>query len=112
LEYRSLRRTELLVAAHFTPTIDKRLRVFVSCYLPGGPISAAVRYAVVRPFFRHVLNQDAEILRRQQQNVTSFRERSYTYWAGDIMRPWIDAWLRDGRFPEQPESSREVRFHL
>jgi phenylpropionate dioxygenase-like ring-hydroxylating dioxygenase large terminal subunit len=112
LEYRSLRRTELLVAAHFTPTTEGRLRIFISCYLPGGRIAAAMRFAVVRPFFQHVFRQDAEILRRQRQNVSRFGGRSYTHWTGDLLRPWIDAWLCDGRFPDQTAGAHEVRFHL
>jgi phenylpropionate dioxygenase-like ring-hydroxylating dioxygenase large terminal subunit len=112
LEYRSARRTELLVTAHFTPTTPGRLRVFVKCYLPAGKLPAAVRFAVVRPFFLRVLEQDRRILRLQQANVSRFGGRSYTQATTDLLRPWIDAWLADGRFPEQPDGPREVDFYL
>jgi len=112
LEYRSRRRTELYVAAHFTPTTAGRLRVFVACYLPGGAVGATLRYAVVRPFFRHVLKQDSRMLEAQQRNVARFGGRAYVSWTADLMRHWIDAWLSDGRFPEQTAGPTEIHFEL
>jgi len=112
LEYRSHQRVELLVAAHFTPTTTGRLRVFITCSLPGGLVPAAVKYAVVRPFFRRVLAHDCHMLRLQQQNVLRFGGPAYTYWAADLLRPWIDAWLRDGCLPSQPDGPKTVEFML
>ncbi len=112
LEYRSKRRLELLVVAHFTPTSDGKLKVFVRCYLPNGRLPASWRFAVVRPFFRKVLHQDAKILRLQQWNVARFGKPTYTNWTADLLRPWIDAWLSVGEFPPQPDGPQEVRFHL
>jgi phenylpropionate dioxygenase-like ring-hydroxylating dioxygenase large terminal subunit len=112
LEYRSRRRLELLVVARFTPSTTGRLRVFVTCYLPGDLLPAAVRFAVVRPFFGQVLKQDRKILRLQQQNIARFGQRAYTGWTADLLRPWIDAWLRDGRFPDQRDGPQDVRFVL
>lgn len=112
LEYRSRRRIELLIVANFTPTREGRLNVYVRCYLPNGRLPASLKYMVVRPFFRRVLNQDRKILRLQQWNVARFGRQAYTNWTADLLRPWIDAWLANGEFPAQPDGPCEIRFHL
>lgn len=112
LEYRSRRRTELLVVANFTPTVAGRLRTFVTCYVPGGALAAILKYTLVRPLFRHVLKQDRAILEIQRRNIRRFGGRAYVNWQADLMRPWIDAWLRDGRFPDQPDGPTTVEFRL
>jgi phenylpropionate dioxygenase-like ring-hydroxylating dioxygenase large terminal subunit len=112
LEYRSKRRTELQVVVHFTPTSAGKLRVFVRCYLPNGRLPASWRYAVVKPFFRKVLDQDQAILRLQQWNIARFGKPGYTNWRADLLRPWIDAWLASGEFPPQPNGPHEVTFWL
>lgn len=110
LEYRSRTRTELFVAAHFTPTTAGRLRVFAACYVPGGPLAAVLKHTLVRPFFRHVLKQDRAILELQSRNLERFGGAAYVNWPADLMRPWIDAWLRDGRFPEQTDEPSAIEF--
>ena len=112
LEYRSERRIELQVVAHFTPTTTGKLKVFVRCYLPHGRLRASWRYAVVKPFFRKVLDQDRAILKQQQRNIARFGKKSYTNWRADLLRPWIDAWLATGAFPAQPDGPVEVPFRL
>lgn len=112
LEYRSRTRIELFVAAHFTPTTAGRLRVFVACYVPGGPLAAVLKHTLVRPLFRHVLKQDRAILELQSRNLERFGGPAYVNWTADLMRPWIEAWLRDGRFPEQTDEPREISFLL
>lgn len=112
LEYRSRRRLELLVVAHFTPASDGKLRAFVRCYLPNGRLPASLRYLVIKPFFQRVLRQDREILRLQQWNVGRFGKPAYTNWTADLLRPWIDAWLTNGEFPQQPDGPCTVQFRL
>ncbi len=112
LEYRSSRRIELLVVAHFTPSLTRKIQVFVTCYVPNGFLPAAVRFAIVKPFFNRVLKQDAKILNLQSQNILRFGGPNYTHWTADLLRPWIDAWLRDGELKSQVDSEHEVRFLL
>ena len=112
LEYRSKRRIELQVVTHFTPTTAGKLKVFVRCYLPHGRLRASWRYAVVKPFFCKVLDQDRAILKQQQWNIARFGKQSYTNWRADLLRPWIDAWLATGEFPAQPAGPVEVPFQL
>jgi phenylpropionate dioxygenase-like ring-hydroxylating dioxygenase large terminal subunit len=112
LEYRSKRRLELLVIAHFTPTVDAKLNVFLRCYIPNGRLPAWFRFAVIRPFFVKVLLQDRKILKLQQWNIERFGKPAYTNWHADLLRPWIDAWFEAGVFPAQPLGPSKTRFEL
>ena len=112
LEYRSTKRTELFVVSHFTPTSPGRVRVFASCYLPASRLPNAIRFAVLRPFFKRVLHQDRHVLKLQQENIATFGAPAYVHWSADLMRRWIDAWLAHETFPPQPLGPHEVRFEL
>lgn len=112
LEYRSTKRIELFVVSHFTPVSLGHVKVFATCYLPPSRLPDTVRFAVIRPFFKRVLNQDRGILRLQQENIERFGSRAYTRWSADLLRPWIDAWLTQEAFPEQPHGPQQVHFEL
>jgi phenylpropionate dioxygenase-like ring-hydroxylating dioxygenase large terminal subunit len=112
LEYRSAKRIELFVVSHFTPTTPGRVKVFASCYLPPSRLPNAIRFAIARPFFKRVLNQDRRILRLQQENITRFGAPAYMHWSADLLRPWIDAWLAQEVFPPQPLGPHQVQFEL
>jgi phenylpropionate dioxygenase-like ring-hydroxylating dioxygenase large terminal subunit len=112
LEYRSQARTELLVVSHFTPADTGRTNVFVKVYLPKGRLPSVLRLAVARFFFSRVLQQDSEILASQSRNIARFGKQAYTFWQADLLRPWIDAWLLNGEFPEQAAGPETVCFEL
>jgi phenylpropionate dioxygenase-like ring-hydroxylating dioxygenase large terminal subunit len=112
LEYRSPARTELLVVSHFTPADAGKTNVFVKIYLPKGRLLNWLRLAVARILFGRVLKQDSKILASQSRNIARFGKQSYTFWQADLLRPWIDAWLRDGEFPEQTAGPETVCFEL
>ncbi|WP_425618117.1 Rieske 2Fe-2S domain-containing protein [Anatilimnocola sp. NA78] len=112
LEYRSPTRTELLVVAHFTPADAGKINVFVKVYLPKGRLPSLLRLAIARYFFSRVLKQDSEILASQSRNIARFGKQAYTCWQADLLRPWIDAWLRDGEFPAQAAGPETVCFEL
>ncbi|WP_254509242.1 aromatic ring-hydroxylating oxygenase subunit alpha [Anatilimnocola floriformis] len=112
LEYRSPARTELLVVSHFTPADTGKTNVFVKVYLPKGRLPSWLRLAIARLFFCRVLKQDSEILASQSRNIARFGKQAYTFWQADLLRPWIDAWLRDGEFPAQAAGPETVCFEL
>ncbi len=113
LEYRSKRRTELLVLARMTPLTADCLTVHVHYFLPKqGWVPVAIRSALLKPFFRRIFHQDRRIVQMQHENIQRFGSRSYVHWKADVMRPWIDGWIETGRFPSQPDGARVVDFDL
>jgi phenylpropionate dioxygenase-like ring-hydroxylating dioxygenase large terminal subunit len=112
LEYRSKRRTELFVAAHFTPVDAERTKVFISSYLPKSLIPKPLKKPLVNLLFGRVLKQDKWILERQSENCRKFKQRTFSIWQADVIRPWLDAWVRDGILPSQIEQESQVEFLL
>lgn len=111
LEYTSSRGTEFVLNSHFTPETAERLRVHSTIYLRRSRIPLALKRLLITPFFRRVLRQDQWILRLQQENIRRHGGRCYQSWDGDLLRGWIETWLRTGQLPELGEVSRiELRM--
>ena len=112
LEYRSRHGTEFVLNSYFTPEQAGELRIYSRIFLRRDRIPFWVKRILLTPFFRKVVRQDADILRLQQENIARFGERDYRYWEGDLLRGWIDSWLRDEQFPSPGPPEQEVRFQL
>jgi phenylpropionate dioxygenase-like ring-hydroxylating dioxygenase large terminal subunit len=111
LEYRSKQGTEFVLNSHFTPIDDRRLMVHSKIYLRRSRLPFWIKRLALTPFLKRVMHQDQDILKLQQKNIDRFGEAAFQSWEGDLMRGWIDTWLRSGRLPDSvPE--RTIRFEL
>lgn len=111
LEYRSKEHTEFVLNSHFTPTEDGKLSVISTFFVRKTLIPSFLKRALLTPFFARVLTQDARILQQQQENVKRFGGPSYVYWEGDLLRGLIEAWFRNGQFPQNfNDTSIELRL--
>ncbi|MCA9079916.1 MAG: aromatic ring-hydroxylating dioxygenase subunit alpha [Planctomycetaceae bacterium] len=111
LEYTSQRGTEFVLNAHFTPESPTRLRVYSTVSLRKTLVPMFLKRLLVTPLFRRVLNQDRHILEQQQANIHRFGQAEYTSWDADLLRGFIDHWLRTGILPVMDEE-RRVEFEL
>lgn len=109
LEYTSTRGTEFVLNSYFTPIDSNQLQVHSAIYLRRSLIPMFLKRMLVTPFFRRVLRQDQHILRLQQQNIRRHDGPHFQSWEGDLLRGWIDTWLRTG---ELPQSDQEYRLDL
>lgn len=109
LEYTSTGGTEFILNSHFTPECDNRLRVHSTIFLRRSTIPLFVKRWLITPFFRRVLRQDQGILKLQQDNIRRHHGRAFQSWEGDLLRGWIDTWLRTGQLPD---SGMERRVEL
>lgn len=111
LEYTSHRGTEFVLNTHFTPESPGVLRVYSTIYLRKSRVPFFLKRWMITPFFRRVLKQDQQILQLQQENILRHGGPRYHSWEGDLLRGWIDSWLRNGELPEQ-EAEHRVEFLL
>lgn len=111
LEYRSKRGTEFVLNSYFVPETPGSLRVYSTIFLRRSLVPLFLKRLLVTPLFRTVLKQDQRILELQQSNVRRFGGAKYESWSGDVLRGWIDTWLRTGQLPETA-SERRIDFHL
>lgn len=105
LEYTSTRGTEFVLNSHFTPESATRLRVHSTIFLRRSFIPLFVKRMLITPFFRRVLRQDRWILKLQQENIRRHDGPAYQLWEGDLLRGWIDTWLRTGHLPASDEEN-------
>lgn len=110
LEYTSTRGTEFVLNSHFTPESTGRIRVHSTIFIRRSMIPQFVKRILITPFFRRVLQQDRFILKLQQENIRRHGGAAYQYWEGDLLRGWIDTWLRTGRLPESEQEHRVEMF--
>ncbi len=111
LEYRSGNGSEFVLNSYFSPIDDRSLLVHSKIYLRRGFVPLWVKRILLTPFFRRVMYQDQEILKQQQQNIDRFAEADFRSWEGDLLRGWIDTWLRTGQLPMNA-AERTIRFDL
>lgn len=111
LEYTSQRGTEFVLNSHFTPESPGVLRVYSTIFLRRTLVPDFVKRWVITPFFRRVLKQDRHILKLQQDNIRRHGGPQFQSWEGDILRGWIDTWLRHGHLPQTVPEHR-VDFQL
>lgn len=111
LEYTSTRGTEFVLNSHFTPESSDRLRVHSTIFIRRSLTPLFAKRILVTPFFRRVLRQDQHILKLQQDNIRRHHGPKYQSWEGDLLRRWIDRWLRTGQLTDA-EVEHRVGFHL
>lgn len=101
LEYRSKARSEFVLNAYFTPAQSGFISLHTEIFLPKTIIPSWIKRMVLAPLLRRVLRQDAQILRLQQENLKRHPATSFVQWEGDLIRGWIETWLRTGSLPEE-----------
>ncbi len=111
LEYTSKRGTEFVLNTHFTPESPGILRVYSTISLRKSRIPFFLKRWMISPFFRRVLQQDQQILRLQQANILRHGGPQFHSWEGDLLRGWIDYWLRTGELPAK-DTEQRVEFLL
>lgn len=111
LEYTSKRGPEFVLNTHFTPETPGLLRVYSTIYLRKSRIPFLLKRWMITPFFRRVLQQDQRILRLQHATIERQGGPQFHSWEGDLLRGWIDTWLRTGELPEN-EAEHRVEFLL
>lgn len=111
LEYTSRRGTEFVLNCHFTPETSTSVRIYSTFFIRRTKVPALLKRIVLTPFFRRVLKQDREILRLQQQNIRNFGGPQYHFWHGDLLRGYIESWLRNGQFPME-SVKKDIEFKL
>ena len=100
---------EFVLNSWFTPETPGQLRVYSRVYLRRSWIPMLVKRMVVTPLFRRVLRQDKDILQQQQDNIRE-TGRDFTSWDGDVIRGWIETWLRQGTLNDTMD--RHIKFEL
>lgn len=109
LEYTSTRGTEFVLNSWFTPETVDRLRVYSRVYLRRSWIPLFAKQAVISPMFRRVLQQDQRILELQQHNIRE-QGKDFHSWDGDVLRGWMETWLRTGQLADTME--QRINFEL
>lgn len=111
LEYTSPHGTEFVINSYMTPVSAGKLLVYSRIFIRRTWVPLWLKRAVVSPFFRRVLNQDQQMLSLQQANIRRYGGTSYHSWEGDLLRGWIDLWMRTGELPVETSEQR-VEFLL
>lgn len=101
LEYRSKARSEFVLNAYFTPAQSGFISLHTEIMLPKTMIPNWVKRIVLAPLLRRVFRQDAQVLRLQQENLKRHQSTNFVHWEGDLIRGWIETWLRTGSLPEE-----------
>lgn len=101
LEYRSKVRSEFVLNAYFTPAQQGCISLHTEILLPKTMIPSWIKRIVLAPLLRRVFRQDAQILRLQQENLKRHPATNFALWEGDLIRGWIEIWLRTGSLPAE-----------
>jgi phenylpropionate dioxygenase-like ring-hydroxylating dioxygenase large terminal subunit len=88
VEYRLGSRTHILVTVAMTPEADHRTRLFAVVGY-RAPLPGRLLKPILRPLFLKIFNQDAEMLRLQQQNLDRFGGEQFASIGADILGPGI-----------------------
>ena len=100
LEYNSSRGTEFVLNSHFTPAEEGTVEIYTVFFVRRTRMPMVAKRLLLTPFFRRILTQDSRILSLQQRNIHRLGSIHYTYWQADLLRPLIEAWIENGKFPE------------
>lgn len=98
------------ISLHFAPESAASTRLHVAFHIHGRWAPAWAVRAFVWPFLRRVAMQDARMLHLQSQNRVRFSGRRDVIGPLDIVRPWLEAWYRDGE--AMPMESKVFEFDL
>jgi phenylpropionate dioxygenase-like ring-hydroxylating dioxygenase large terminal subunit len=115
LEYRDQLGLKALFRIHFTPVDEKRTSATVIGAFRTGWIPSSMAKLIFLPFLRKVLDQDINILRKQQENINRFPNEKIAYTAADFVRPYIiQAWKNPENFFSQNNNHvlKEVELAL
>jgi phenylpropionate dioxygenase-like ring-hydroxylating dioxygenase large terminal subunit len=104
LEYRTARRTALLLTMQFTPERERELRVFVRASGRTAPLPGWVLTLPLALLLGHIVRQDRHILALQLGNVERFGGEHFSSTELDVMRPHIARLLR-GAAAEPPQAA-------
>lgn len=111
LEYRSKKRTELVITVHLTKSMEDQVLIHTIITIPGGVVLGSMKRLMLTPFFYLVLRQDKKILSMQQENIAKFGKSNFHSTSLDVMRPHIDDLTKNGSDPKKI-TTKEVQLLL
>lgn len=98
------------ISLHLAPESATSTRLHVTFHVHGRWAPAWAVRAFAWPFLRRVATQDARMLHLQSRNRARYADRRDAIGPLDIVRPWLEAWYRDGAVPPAHQRAFELEL--